>query len=76
MQSKCKERKRPNKSFFFFLYFLPIKEEITKDLKETDEYISWLPKGGKKNLEKNCNSFFLKFQAKNKLKMLGNTRNL
>jgi hypothetical protein len=28
------------------------------------------------NLFSKCNSFFLKFQAKNKLKKLGNTKNL
>ena len=37
---------------------------------------SWPPPAMRGNFFSKCNSFFLKFQAKNKLKKLGNTKNL
>jgi hypothetical protein len=58
MQIKCKERKRPEKLGFIF-YFFPIKAKLTKDAKRN---------------YKIHDSFFLKIQAKNKPKNLGNTK--
>jgi hypothetical protein len=37
---------------------------------------SWPPPAMRGDFFSKCNSFFLKFQAKNKLKNLGNTRNI
>jgi hypothetical protein len=37
---------------------------------------SWPPRAMRRNCFSKCNSFFLKLQAKNKLKKIGNTKNI
>ena len=59
-----------------FYYFLPITAEITKYSKRNWwMHDSWPPPAMSGNFFSKCNSFFLKFQAKNKFKKIRNKIN-